>query len=135
MSHRLQSTRGVVLLLAIFVFQLGATRCRCLEHNGWLQTFSAALCASNSDDHGHSHDPVTSIHAGSYHHECLPNRDAYRPSLRGADLTQCDLDGVFAFLTDAEVDQQSPQACQLHEHELSGSLVLSVRAETQVYLL
>ena len=145
MWYRLQATRKAVLLLAIFVFQLGATRCSCLEHNGWMQMLSDVVHAMDGGQNGHFHGPRPSTeakvrhhhHHHHHHHDGLPYDATYRPTTSGVEMTQSNCSCLVAFSTRTATDPLLTENChrrQFHRRKCDDAM-RSLRSMTQIFLL
>ena len=83
-----QTRRCALLLLFIFVYQLGAGPCGCLQHNGWYQIGKSCLsaCVSLAEDAGQRTRPADVCNEGDHCDDhtpvvylasrCLLERDA-----------------------------------------------------------
>ena len=144
MWNRLQANRKAVLLLAIFVFQLGATQCSCLEHNGWMQMISDVVLVLDGGQHGHFHGPRQSTeakvrhhHHPHDHHDCLPYDATYRPTTSGVEITQSNCSCLVAFSTRTATDPLLTENChrrQFHRRQCDDAMP-SLRSMTQIFLL
>jgi hypothetical protein len=140
MNRRLLNTRRTILcLLAAMLYQLGACRCVCMEHNAWVQT-GVSLLAGSTDHWGRHHPaPLSATECGEADHCDLAESLAFVPGKRFSPRLLADsCQGVFitAAVHVANVRSDSLAAADairslLERHHSSATL--PVRSQLQVF--